>query len=230
MRRSNPFMALLAVTFTGLGMGSALAAEEVFFRWQAASRSVLVTDIETYAVTGEPSDQLQSYFDMVNHPGGLNALRPLLNQTMQVDFIAFEKFLRSDAGECMLDRMGTVLKPSPTSTVGKLSLRAALINAAAPDGSFSMLEILSAYPTDQVHLDIDQIARSNNHDQTIHDDLAQFWREGGLPQDQMRQLEAQFTSEESASNQPPLNFTDIDYDVLSDVTLRICEKLADAST
>ena len=225
MRRLNPLIALLTVTFTGLGMGSVLAAEEVFFWWRAASRSVQISDIEDYAVTGETSEQLQSYFDMVNHPGGLNALRPILNQPIQVDFVAFEKFLRTDGGECMLEHMGTLLKPSPRSTAGKISLRAALVNAAAPDGNFSVLEILSAYPTDQIHLDIDQMARDNNHDRTIHDDLAEFWDQGGLPQDQMRQLDAQFVSQDIPTDQPPLNFTEIDYDVLSDVTLRICEKL-----
>ena len=56
MHRSNPFIALLAVTFTGLGMGSVMAAEEIVFQWQAASRSLLVSDIETYAASGEPSD------------------------------------------------------------------------------------------------------------------------------------------------------------------------------
>ncbi|MDJ0703654.1 MAG: alpha/beta hydrolase [Leptolyngbyaceae cyanobacterium MO_188.B28] len=225
MRRSNSLVALLAVTFTGLGMGSVLAAEEVFFRWQAASRSVQISDIEAYAVSGETSDQLQSYFDMVRHPDGLNALRPILVQDMQVDFIAFEKFLRSEAGECMLNHMGNLLKPSPRSTAGKISLRAALVNATAPDGHFSLLEILSAYPTNQLHLDVDQIARENNHDRTIHDDLAEFWDQGGLPQDQMRQLEAQFASEDISTDLPPLDFTEIDYDVLADVTLRICEKL-----
>ena len=230
MRRPNPFIALLAVTFTGLGMGSVLAAEEIVFRWQAASRSILLSDLETYATTGEPSQQLQSYFDLFSDPNRLNAVRPILNQTMQVDFVPFERYLRSDAGDCMLDHMATLLKPTPDSTAGKISLRAALINAAAPDGDFNLLEIVTEYPTAQIHLDLDQMFQDNDHDQTIEDDLEEFWQKAGLPQEQLQQLETQIFSDDGASNQPPLNLMDIDYTVLSDVSLRICEKLGRPTT
>ena len=115
---------------------------------------------------------------MISNPQGLNFLRPVLTQTMQVDFVAFERFLRSDAGDCMLNHVGTVIKPTASSTVGKISLRAALVNAAAPDGALNLVEILSAYPTNQIHLDLDEIARENNRDATIQDDLAEFWQNG----------------------------------------------------
>ena len=230
MRCLHPVVTLLAVTFTGLGMGSGLAAEEIVFRWQAASRSLLVTDLETYAATGEPSRQLQSYFDLYSNSRGLNAMRPILNQTMQVDFVSFERYLRSDAGDCMLGHMATLLKPTPSSTAGKVSLRAALVNAAAPDGNFNLLEIMTEYPTAQMHLDLDQMFRANHHEQTIKDDLEEFWQKAGFPQEQLQQLEAQIFSEGSAINQQPLNLTNIDYSVLSDVSRRICEKLGQPST
>ena len=230
MHRSNSIIALLGITLTGFGMGSALAAEEIVFQWQAASRSLSVRDLETYAVTGDPSDQLQSYFDLISDPRGLNALRPILNQTMQVDFVSFERYLRSDAGDCMLDHMATVLRPTPSSTVGKISLRAALVNAAAPDGDFTLLEIMTEYPTAQIHVDLDQMFRESDQDQTIQEDLEGFWQNVGLPQEQLQQLETQIFSEESVSNQPPLNLTTIDYTVLSDVSSRICEKLGQPST
>ncbi|MCG8367356.1 MAG: hypothetical protein MJA27_28970, partial [Pseudanabaenales cyanobacterium] len=70
----------------------------------------------------------------------------------------------------------------------------------------------------------------NHHEQTIKDDLEEFWQKAGFPQEQLQQLEAQIFSEGSAINQQPLNLTNIDYSVLSDVSRRICEKLGQPST
>ena len=130
----------------------------------------------------------------------------------------------------MLDHMATLLKPSPSSTAGKTALRAALVNAAAPDGSLSLLDVVDNYPTPQIHFDLDQFTHEDDRDQVIQDELSEMWQNGGLPQAQRQQIKDQLFSGESVSDQQPLNFTDIDYDILSDISLRICEKLGQPST
>ena len=223
MFRLHLIITSLAVAFTGLSIGSVLAADEIIFHWRAASRSLSITDLETYTVTGELSPQLQSYLEHITDPRKLNALRNILNQTVQVDFIAFERYLRSTTGDCMLEQMGTVLNPGPNSTVSKVALRAALVNAAAPDGSLSLLEVMTSYPTNQIHLDFSQITYDHQRAQAIKNGLIEIWQKGGLPHEQLQQLQEQIFTEEYASHQVPLNFIDIDYDLLSDVSLNICE-------
>ncbi|MEO1134241.1 MAG: alpha/beta hydrolase [Cyanobacteria bacterium J06639_1] len=185
----------------GLGLGSAShAAENILVEVGPASRTFSVDELAAYARTGESSRQLQYYFDQLDAET-LEGITEALNYPIEVDFVQFAKFLRSPGGECVLEEIAQFVTPDIDSLSGSKALRAALVNAASPDGKMSAIEILEKYPASTIQVDQNALQGEGDRYAELQEDINTLLQDAGI--------------EEGKS------LADVDYDVLAEGASRL---------
>lgn len=129
---------------------------ELVLSWGPFSRSISIGELTTFAETGELSPGWRFFLNLAN----LNPddLRAMLTQEVAVDFNFLDEALNSLLGEFLLYKIGQIFHP-PSHHAVIQALRSALVLSAATDNRFSFLEVLQHYPTPQVNLHVNQLAR-----------------------------------------------------------------------
>ena len=213
MAASLAFVASTCVS--GLGL-KAIAAESVVILVSGGSRTIPVVDLETFAETGELSRQLNIYINDYLDAEDSETYRDLLNFEVQLNFAKYARFVQSEAGECLQSVLARAIKPNPTDSTASLSIRAGLINGAAPDGRLTVMDLIRSYPNSKLHVDTNEISGSSG----ILDDAWDDWRssveQAGVPLD-----------ENIVETQSSVDLTGIDYDILEMAARDLfCERLA----
>ncbi|MEM9536139.1 MAG: alpha/beta hydrolase [Cyanobacteria bacterium P01_E01_bin.45] len=144
-------LAVSAVALASLVALPAMAADEVTISTNLGSRSVDRVDLEHYARTGEAEGTLR-YFTANLSDDQERIVRRSLRRPIDVDFLPFSKFVRSELGTTTITELADGIEPGSPNVVSEQALRAALVGAAS-DGSMSILDLLAAYPTQEVVLD-----------------------------------------------------------------------------
>ena len=139
------------VVLASLASLPAMAAQEVTISTNRGSRSVDRVDLERYALTGEAEGTLR-YFTADLSDDQERIVRNSLSRPIDVDFLPFSKFVRSELGTTAIAGLANGIEPGSPSVESEQALRAALVSAAS-DGSLSILDLLAAYPTSEVVLD-----------------------------------------------------------------------------
>ncbi|MFH7243657.1 MAG: alpha/beta hydrolase [Spirulina sp.] len=154
MKRSPLFsLALASVALMG-AVPTAFAAEEVELRYRGLSRTVAVADLATLAETGEAPARLEGILQMAGQSP--ETLQTVLNHRLETDAVVLDKALNSLPGEWLLDQLGQTLRPV-SGEASRQALRSALVLSASDDGDVTLLEVLQAYPTETVVLEVDQL-------------------------------------------------------------------------
>lgn len=146
-------LALASVTLAG-PIPAASAAEEVVLRYRGLSRAVAVTDLATLAETGEAPENVSGLLQQAGHQP--ETLQRVLNHSLETDAVILDKALNSLPGEWLLDQLGQTLRPV-SGEASRQALRSALVLSASDDGNVTLLEVLQAYPTETVVLEVDQL-------------------------------------------------------------------------
>lgn len=135
-----------------MGTGEAQAADEIILVYNEQTFNIEASEIRRFAETGEVPDDLQVFFDDVEQV-------PSFVQDLLVDDIRIprvvEEFLDSPTGEFVLIQLDQVVS-NPSASGDLESIRTA-VSEAGSDRSISVLELLDAYPTDQVSLNISDL-------------------------------------------------------------------------
>lgn len=139
----------------GLSLGLTLlsglpvqAAEAIFFSYGPVERSVSTSSLETLLESGELTDDLAFYVNLVGlSEAEVTQLRQNLDRPLEVDGVLLSRFLYTSLGEELLDQVGVILKTRAGGN-GKLSLRAALIQAATSPEGLSAINVVRSLPTD----------------------------------------------------------------------------------
>lgn len=137
------------VGFGGIGLAiatPAAAAEQIELRYGPFGRSLLVSDLEAFAETGEIKGSLQQLSGWLS-PGQQQALRGGLTTRFEVDPVMVSQFSYTASGEQLLREIGDAIQ-TPSGQNGLYSIRAAIILAAADPEGFSPLNVLRHFPTD----------------------------------------------------------------------------------
>ncbi|MBD2232335.1 alpha/beta hydrolase [Phormidium tenue] len=138
----------LSLGLTVLSGLPALAAEEIFFSYGPVERSVSTSSLETLIESGELTDDLAFYVDLVGlSEAEVAQLRENLDRPLEVDGVLLSRFLYTGVGEELLEQVGVILKTRAGDN-GKLSLRAALIQAATSPEGLSAINVVRSLPTD----------------------------------------------------------------------------------
>lgn len=137
-----------------------LSAERVIANYGPLEREIAVEVLETYARTGELTEELQVYSRYLT-PEQLEQLRTGLQAPAPADLdaVTISQFLYTSQGEAILEQLGEIIQTAGRLN-GKLAIRAALILAAAEnEQGFTVLDVLQKFPTEGIRLDLGQFAR-----------------------------------------------------------------------
>ncbi len=219
MRCNYSALALLATAIAGLTAGKAYGAEELVITAGPATRTVQVDELATYAETGETSRQLQVYFDEYVGEDGAKGIRKALNLTLEVDFVPFTQYLRSEGGSCFLGQISRMLRPATSNVDATQALRAGLINSAAPDGNLTLIEFFQKYPNRQIYIDQAQLSGSGEESEALRTMFKEVLVASGLPLDEAGGFGAIDTNIEDEFSGLVIPLVDVDYSLLADNSL-----------
>ncbi|MEL6247844.1 MAG: alpha/beta hydrolase [Cyanobacteria bacterium J06626_23] len=142
-----------------------LSVEYIFVNLGPLGRSIPVASLETYARTGEITEDLEWYTKFLT-PEQLQRLREGLVTSADVDVVTVSQFLYTSQGEAILDWLGEFVQTAGRQN-GAKAIRGAVIQAAADtDGGLNALNTLKYFPTQGVRLDLLPILRIANQAST----------------------------------------------------------------
>ncbi len=217
MRCNHSMSVLLAVAIAGGVSGQAHAAEELVITAGPATRTVQIDELAVYAETGETSRQLQVYFDEYVGEEGAKGIRKALNLTVQVDFVPFTQYLRSEGGSCFLGQVSRMLRPATSNIDATQALRAGLINSAAPDGNLSLIEFFQTYPNRQIYIDQEQLSGSGEESEALRTMFREVLVASGLPLEEGGEgFEVLDSNPDDEFSGLVIPLVDVDYGLLAD--------------
>lgn len=148
LRPRNLALGGLSLGLTWLSGLPVQAAEAIFFSYGPVERSVSTSSLETLLESGELTDDLAFYVNLVGlSEAEVAQLRENLDRPLAVDGVLLSRFLYTSLGEELLSQVGVILKTRAGDN-GKLSLRAALIQAATSTEGLSAINVVRSLPTD----------------------------------------------------------------------------------
>ncbi|MEM6519036.1 MAG: alpha/beta fold hydrolase [Cyanobacteria bacterium P01_C01_bin.70] len=139
------------VALDGWQSRSAHSAEYLQIGLGLFSVSVSISDLQTFAETGEAPDELETYLGYLP-PAGREQFQEALNRQFQVSPVAISQATYSNIGADFLTRLGDIIQ-TPSGLNGQKAIRAALILSAADPEGLSILGILQAFPAVGIHID-----------------------------------------------------------------------------
>ncbi|MGD1940291.1 MAG: alpha/beta hydrolase [Leptolyngbyaceae cyanobacterium] len=133
------------------------SAERIFVSFGAVEYSVALTNLETFARTGELPNELRTLGRFLTDEQ-LEQLRTGLTLSANIDVVTVSQFLYSSQGEAALQLLGELVQTAGRQN-GALAIRAALILAAADgEGQFNALNILNRFPTEGARVDLQRLS------------------------------------------------------------------------
>lgn len=144
------------VVLTGIfyPVSRADAAQSVVLKYRFLRESISVTELSTFARTGELSSTLRTYLKLARKKP--DQLRRALTQEVKVDPNLLSGLLNNPIGELMLAQVSEVVH-TPDNIANRESLRGALVSSALPDGKITLIETLENYPTPEVHVEGERV-------------------------------------------------------------------------
>lgn len=142
-----------------LETNSVNAAEKVVFNYKIFSQSLPVKELTKLSETGEVSSSLNYYLKKTNQDP--QAVRQVLNEEVNVSTTTLDRTLNSKIGEFLLDRIGQTIH-TPSDRANKKALRSAIVLSSSKDNKVSLIEIIQNYPTNEVYVDAENLARTYN--------------------------------------------------------------------
>jgi hypothetical protein len=145
---------LIVVLGVFSGNAHADAADSVVLKYSFLRETVSVSELATFAQTGELSTKLRSYLKLARREPA--QLRQALTQEVPVNPNLLYQVLNTPVGEVMLDQVSQVVH-TPTNRANRESLRGAIVSSALPDSKVTLIETLQNYSTPEVHVEGDRL-------------------------------------------------------------------------
>lgn len=143
---------------------SALSAEKIRFVYGMFNCSLSVETLETYATTGEITDEFKFYAKFLDDET-LAQLRHWLQKKFYRDRVSIYRYTKSNEGEEILQDIGSVVS-THSQRNGFYALRSAVIQAAGEGESWTILDVIDEFPTDNLQIDTKELFK-----------LQKFWNE-----------------------------------------------------
>ena len=178
LRRSLAALILGCGLQLGFAMPEAEAAESLVFVSGAFRRSIQVADLDWLARTGQPRGLLVDVLRFSNqNPATVAAL---LNQSITLPVTLISRLLNTRIGEALLSRLAQVVYPLQAADAGLPALRSALVMGSVEgDGSLSVINVLRAYPTQDMEVNIPALLALIDKASSVSD-LVRFFSESPL--------------------------------------------------
>jgi predicted dienelactone hydrolase len=131
-----------------------LGAEKLTLSYGVIERSIPIKSLEKYAKTGTIDDDLAGYAKYANQTQ-LAQLRKVLLTRIPINLINVSQFFYSQIGEKLLEKLGELIQ-TESHLSGFYAIRASLILAAAEPDNFTLLNVLSKFPTNSISIDLEK--------------------------------------------------------------------------
>lgn len=158
---SRKLFQLIQVTL-GLGVGvlcvnsNAIAAESVTLRYDSDTVTVPVTEIKSFAETGNLTPQLQTFFNSTQKVP--TEWSRLITDTIKVPSFV-EQFIHSPLGRYSLFKLDGMIYSSSDQTLKDIDIA---VTKAMKDQSISILEVVEDYPTATINVNLNTIEKDYN--------------------------------------------------------------------
>ncbi|MBD0334086.1 MAG: alpha/beta hydrolase [Cyanobacteria bacterium Co-bin13] len=144
------------------------ALEEVNLTYgEVPLQTIPVRDLEQFAITGEPSAEIQSLLDAA----GLDTAtaQSVLVKELEVDGELLSRVAQTFIGEAVLQQAGTAISRPGSSTESWRDLQQALLGAIADD-RLSTLEVLRNFEGGSLTVDTQQVGKvAGNVQRSVRD-------------------------------------------------------------
>lgn len=151
------FVAGMAIT---INPEQVRASEEIIFKYSAATQSVSLTELQTFADTGEMSSSLDFLLKFSKQNPQL--IRWILRQQFPADTKLIYDLLNTAPGEYVLTQTGNVVG-SKSERANIQALRGALVASSSDDNVISLIELLENYPTKKVYVDSKILSKASRN-------------------------------------------------------------------
>lgn len=145
---------LIVTAAVSMNTPHSYGAETVMLRYDFFEESLSVSELSTFAQTGEMSPSLKTYFRMTDAKP--QQIQEVLTQEIQVDPVPLSKILNTLPGEVLLDGASEIIQ-TPTQSASRQSLRSALVSSALTEDKITLIEVLENYPTADVYVEGDRL-------------------------------------------------------------------------
>lgn len=143
---------------------SALSAEKIRLVYGMFNCSLSVETLETYAKTGEITDEFKFYAKFLDE-NTLVQLRHWLQKKFYRDRVTIYRYTKSNEGKEILKEIGSVVS-THSQRNGFYPLRAAVIQAAGEGESWTILDVIDNFPTENLQINTKELFK-----------LQKFWDE-----------------------------------------------------
>ena len=166
---------LASSSFLSIGI-PANAAQSIVFKYLILQETLSVSELTTFAETGEVSHNLQFYLGSTEKDQEQNTaqvqLRDALTQEVKIDGVLLYRALNNPVGELLLNKVSQIIH-TPSNRANVPSLRSALVTSALEDNQITLLEVLQNYPTSEVVVEgerlVEAVEEFNKMSQTIEE-------------------------------------------------------------
>lgn len=159
---------------------SAIAAEKVVIKYNILRAPISVAELTTFAETGEASSGLKFYLKASRQ--NPDKVQKVLTREADVNAGTLDQLFNNPVGDLLLDQINLVIHP-PEKVANRQAMRSALVLSASEDNKVSLIEVIQNYPTSEVEVEGERIARAyrqisalSDRIQNITDDLSQIFR------------------------------------------------------
>lgn len=147
--RKTSIVIAIAGMIIYLNPNRAKASEEIIFTYGGATQSVSLSELQTFAATGEMSPSLNFLLNFSKQNPGM--IRWILRQEFPADTKLVYDLLNTSPGEYVLSQSSNVVG-SKSERANVKALRGALVASASNDNVISLIELLENYPTPRVYV------------------------------------------------------------------------------
>lgn len=130
----------------------AAAADRIYFTYGPFGRSIAISDLRTFADTGETTRQLRWYLNFANVEP--EAFRQVLTRQVGLNFRFVNRTAYTIPGEYVLYQVGRVVHTKTRQGGVQIkALRSTFVASTVDDNKISILEFLEKYPTPELYVD-----------------------------------------------------------------------------
>jgi hypothetical protein len=158
--RVTGIVVLIASLAVDLTSQRVMASEKIIFNYGGASESVDLSELQTFAETGEISSSLDFLLDFSQQNPFV--IRWILTQEFPANTKLIYDLLNTAPGEYVLSQTSTVVS-SKSERANVKALRGALVTSASDDNLISLIELLENYPTQEVYVNGKILAKARRN-------------------------------------------------------------------
>jgi hypothetical protein len=151
---------LVASVAISLNPQRVLASEKIIFNYGAASQSISLSELQTFADTGEISPSLDFLLNFSKQ--NPLTIRWILTQEFPANTKLIYDLLNTAPGEYVLSQTSHVVS-SKSERANVKALRGALVTSASDDNLISLIELLESYPTQEVYVNGKILAKARRN-------------------------------------------------------------------